>query len=665
MSKILRDLLDAEEPIFSLSLRQLEQASNQPGEDARLIGEIAAKLRAKTEALGLDPGHTSGQELYQALLNRVHDDNVRVTKLVGGDDPDDVKAMIPKLVKAVEGMKINRQVWVMKRSVAKKFLKQMPPKQLMAHLGHKTVDSLLKHEDIDEIYPALRFSEGGEWLEKYNGLLKSLKPSDFETRDIKIVVMNHDKYVDLAEKFVKKKFHNVTHTKEMGIIVIVPMHAQRMKGITLKTLPLMFHYTNEIRLYSSFFKLKQVDKNFGQVVVDTLNADPGNASQMAGQAVHWRVIQRYFGKIKDEAHPEAFEPHVHPEDLHWRKAEEWLAQLDPAMGFWLDLDYVGAMMNDGNPLTLNLMDVSLGYSNQLDYADRYFYHFRESLWNEIFMRYMGQRNLEDQILKQLDNDMIAPEKLPLPKLTAAERIARQEKRSHILVRQKLIDAAEGRLISVTDEFEKAFAILEKYEKTVTVFGSARLTEDDPAYKGAYAIGSALAAHGYAVVTGGGYGIMEAANRGAYESGGSSIGFNIQLPTEQKLNDYTTEHYSFEHFFGRKVTMTLDSNAYVYCPGGFGTLDELFEIVTLEQTGKIPRVPIILYGSKFWQPMMKFIDQVLNERFHTIKPIDEKLLTICDDIDEIVRLIDNHKADAKQPPKGSQPKAKKPSTTKAQ
>lgn len=663
MSKILRDLLDAEEPVFSLSLRQLEQASGQPGQDARLIGEIAAKLRAKTEQLGLDPNHTSGPELYQALKNRVHADNLRVTRLVGGDDPNDVKAMIPKLVKAVESMKINRQVWAMKRSVAKKFLRQMPPKQLMAHLGHKTVESLLKHEDIDEIYPALRFSEGGEWLEQYNGLLKSLKPSDFETRDIKIVVMDHDKYVDLAEKFVHKKLHNVTHTKEMGIIVIVPMRADRMKGITLKTLPLMFHYTNEIRLYSSFFKLKQVEKKFGQIVVDTLNADPGNASQMAGQNVHWRVIQRYFGKLKDEAHPEAFEPHVHPEDLHWRKAEEWLAELDPEMKFWLDLDYVGAQMQDGQPLTLNLMDVSLGYSNEIDYANRYFYHFRESLWNEIFMRYMGQRNLEDQILKQLDNDMIAPEKLPLPRLTAAERVARQERRSHILVRQKIIDAAEGRLISVTDEFEHAFSILEKYEKTVTVFGSARLPADDPAYQGAYAIGAALAGHGYAVATGGGYGIMEAANKGAYEAGGASIGFNIQLPTEQKLNQYTTDHYSFEHFFGRKVAMTLQSNAYIYCPGGFGTLDELFEIVTLEQTGKIPRVPIILYGSKFWKPLLKFVDQVLNDKFHTIKAGDEKLLTICDNADEIVKLIDNHQTDVDQSPRGAQPHARRPRKTK--
>jgi len=410
MATILRDLLDAEEPVFSLSLRQLEAASGQPGTDARLIGEIAEKMRYGTEAVGLDPQDTTGRELYNGLMSKIAADNLRVTKLIGGTDPDDVREMVPLMVAAVEKMNINKSCWVLKRSVAKKLLTTMPPKKLMGHLGYRSIDSMLKHENIDEIYTALRFSEGGEWLQKYNELFKTIKPSDFETRDISIVVMDHDKYVDLATHFVEKKLHNITHTKEMGVIVVVPMHTTHMKGITLKSLPLMFHYINEIRLYSSFFKLKQVNPNFGATVVDTLNADPGKASQMAGQHVHWRVIQRYFGKLKDEAHPEAFEPHVQPEDLHWRHAEDMLALLDPEMAFWQEKDYVGKIY-DGLPVTFNLMDVSLSYSNSEPYESRYVYHFRESLWNEIFMRYMGHKNLEDQILKQLDNDMIAPEKL--------------------------------------------------------------------------------------------------------------------------------------------------------------------------------------------------------------------------------------------------------------
>lgn len=411
MSKNLRDLLDAEEPIFSLAIQQLEKASGQQGTDARLIGELAEKMRKAADVLGLDAGDTTDNEFYEALISKIKQDNDRVTKMLGGTDADDVKQMVPLIVKAVESMDIDRSCWVLKRSVAKQLLAKMPPKKLMEHLGYRSVDSMLKHENIDEIYTALRFSEGPEWLERYNELFKEIKPSDFETRDISIVIMDHDKYVDLAEHFVEKKLHNITHTKEMGVIVVVPMRAERMKGITLKSLPLIFHYVNEIRLYSSFFKLKQVEKNFGETVVETLIADPGNAAQMAGQYVHWRVIQRYFGKMRDENHPEAFQPHVHPEDLHWRRAEEMLGQLDPEMKFWQDVDYVAKLADDGLPLTLNLMDVSLGYSNGEPYESRYVYHFRESLWNEIFMRYMGHKNLEDSILKQLDNDMIAPEKL--------------------------------------------------------------------------------------------------------------------------------------------------------------------------------------------------------------------------------------------------------------
>jgi hypothetical protein len=410
MAKYLRDLLDAEEPVFSLSLQQLEKASGEKGVDARLIGEIIEKAHQCMRDLGLDPADTTAREFYHALLAKMEADNERVTKLIGGKDSSDVRHMVPLMIKAAKSVEVNKQAWVLKHSVAKEFLRKMPPQKLMEHLGYTSIDSMLKKEPIDEIYTALRFSEGPEWLNRYNEMFKTIQPSDFEIRDINIIAMDHDKYVDMAEKFVKKKLHNITHTKELGVIVVVPMQQETMKGITLKSLPLIFHYINEIRLYSAFFKLKQVNKNFGETVVNTLIADPGNASQMVGRHVHWRVIQRYFGKLKDEKHPEAFEPHVHPEDLHWRRAEENLALLDPALSFWREKDYVALMFPEG-AVALNLVDVSFAYSNEEPFESRYVYHFRESLWNEIFMRYMGEGNLEQQILGELDNDMIAPEKL--------------------------------------------------------------------------------------------------------------------------------------------------------------------------------------------------------------------------------------------------------------
>ena len=222
--------------------------------------------------------------------------------------------------------------------------------------------------------------------------------------------------------------------------------------------------------------------------------------------------------------------------------------------------------------------------------------------------------------------------IPVPSLKS------EDEKNHLLVRQKMIDAAEGRLITVVEEFEKAFDVLAKYDKTVTVFGSARLAQDHPVSKQAFAVGWALAKHGYAVMTGGGGGVMEAANHGAKDAGGDSIGFNIHLPMEQKLNDYTTDSFRFEHFFGRKVAMTLDASGYVFAGGGFGTFDELFEIVTLIQTGVIPKVPIILLGKDFWEPLNGYIKEYLDEKYHTIDPDDLELYTITDDISKVVELV---------------------------
>lgn len=648
MSKFLRDLLDAEEPTFTLALKDLENATGKEAVDARLVGTIATEMRQAVEELGLAVDATA-QEVYHALLARIEEDNARIAKIVGGEDPDDIRHIVPFLVAAANKVDFARKVFVLKHDKAKEFLRTMPPKNLIEHLGYKDVEELFEKENFGELYTALRFSEGPEWLNEYDELFKTVTAKDYEERELEIIVMNHEKYVDLAEHFVKKKLHNVTHTKEMGVIVVVPVHKTRWKGLALKTLPLLFHYMNEVKLYSSFFKLKsKTVRNFGEVVVETLIADPNAGAQIAGHHVHWRVIQRYFGKLKDEAHPEAFEPHVQPEDLHWRRAEELLYQLDPKMRFWQDRDWVGYSFN-GEIVTLNIIDVALSYSNDEKFETRYIYHFRESLWNEIFARYLGMPALKRQVLEQLDNDMIKPEKIVKDKLkntSVAELVERahhlkQSRSKHALkVRQQLIDAAHGRLDGVIDEFEEAFKVLEKYPKTVTIFGSARLPQDHPASIQAYEVAGRLAREGYALVSGGGGGIMEAVNHGAYDNGGSNIGFNIKLPKEQKLNDYTTDHYTFEHFFARKVAMTLDASAYIYFTGGYGTLDELFEIITLEQTGRTPRAPIILVGESFWRPIEKFIENSLDDKYHTISPQDEKLYTITDDIDKIIRIVDS-------------------------
>jgi len=204
-------------------------------------------------------------------------------------------------------------------------------------------------------------------------------------------------------------------------------------------------------------------------------------------------------------------------------------------------------------------------------------------------------------------------------------------------RDIVLQAAMIRLGSVDEELQAGYNVIRKYHKTVTVFGSARTPEGERYYEAARLAGQKLAEQGYAIITGGGHGIMEAANRGAYEADGDSIGFNITLPHEQTLNRYTTDSLSFSHFSPRKIAMTLYADAYVYFPGGFGTLDEMMEILTLIQTGKTGKAPVILYGTEFWQPLDQFIRTQMLEKERLISAGDELLYHITDDVNEVVRL----------------------------
>lgn len=196
-----------------------------------------------------------------------------------------------------------------------------------------------------------------------------------------------------------------------------------------------------------------------------------------------------------------------------------------------------------------------------------------------------------------------------------------------------------RMERINDDFRHGFSLIQKHPDTVTFFGSARFTEDNPYYKQARELSKKIVEElGVTIVSGGAGGIMEAANRGAKDARGESIGMTIELPSEQVANSFLTHSVDFYYFFSRKVALAFSARAYIYFPGGFGTLDEFFEILTLKQTGKIPPIPIVLFGSSYWQPLLDFIDTSLDEKYHTISPEEQKLYTLTDDFDEVIRII---------------------------
>lgn len=198
-----------------------------------------------------------------------------------------------------------------------------------------------------------------------------------------------------------------------------------------------------------------------------------------------------------------------------------------------------------------------------------------------------------------------------------------------------------RIFKIMSEFVEGFDVIRRYGLAVSFFGSARASFEDDVYKNATALAGRLAKKGFAVVTGGSSGIMQAANKGAFEAGGDSVGLNINLPLAQSYNPYLTNKFGFDHFFVRKVMLTYASEVYVYFPGGFGTLDEFFEIVTLVQTKKIRRVPIILFGKNYWSPLIAFIEETLYREHKAINQEDMKLYTLVDSVDEAYDYIINN------------------------
>lgn len=213
-----------------------------------------------------------------------------------------------------------------------------------------------------------------------------------------------------------------------------------------------------------------------------------------------------------------------------------------------------------------------------------------------------------------------------------------------IIRKQVVHEEEPwRIFRIMSEFVEGFEVLSKIGPAVSIFGSARkMTKDEPHYKVAKDIAYKLSKKGFAIITGGGPGIMEAANCGAKQAKGLSIGLNIQIPTEQKPNPFINKLLQFRYFFCRKVMFVKYAQAYVILPGGFGTLDEFFEAITLIQTGRSESFPVVLVGKKYWQGLVKWLNTSVY-KYGSIQAKDLEIFKLVDSADEVVKIIcDFHK-----------------------
>lgn len=401
LSNLLANLLSTDQLKFNKVIDQLEKSSGNPSIDIRLMSEIIQLLRSKAQQTGLQPEDFTGKELYYALKERakVHDSHLDQRLGIRNGSKVEQRAIAVKSV--IDKSKLNRAVWVVKRSVLKRLLQINPPKRVMEILNYSSVDSMIKRENLAEIMGAARFVEGEAWLSKFNKQYNKLTPLDFETRKIEIFVMPSERWSILSQEVYRHQKYGFTHYKELGFVSILPSIDQNQNGYCLLTLPAILHYINEIRTYSAFFKLQQVRPGFGKLIVETLNDDKLYISELSGSKIHWRIIQRHYGRPENTVHPSIFQPQLQPEDLQWRRASETLYMIDPELSYWRGLDYIGSSIRASKPVSLNLLDVAMSYYFGLDFNNRIFSHMQASLWNELYIRYLGHEVFESQMLSQL------------------------------------------------------------------------------------------------------------------------------------------------------------------------------------------------------------------------------------------------------------------------
>lgn len=406
MSRVLAELMGATEPTFRAQLMRLEQAAGLPGADIRLMVQVVNQTRDKIRELGLDPHDTTGPELFAALQTRLREDEARIRGVMGLGQDAPALDVLEAVKHYLEKLDLDTRSFVVKQSVMRQLLKKLQPRATMKKLGYRSLESMLKHEPAPLLLAAAVICESRDWHHHRLELYKKLGASDFETKPVHFYVPTAKHWPSLAAKYLAQQKHNILVISELGSVVMLPIE-QDMPGLAITSLLLAIGSINDIRTRGSFLKLQQVRPDFGKLFAETMLHEPMTEAQLAGEQLPWKIVQWFYGHGHSAYHPEAFEPHVQPEDLTWHDAEKVLGGLHPALEFWQDSQLL-ALLDDGQPVSLNVLDVALGVCNELNYATRVVHHMRENLSRELLARYLHQENLQALLLGKLDQQL-APE----------------------------------------------------------------------------------------------------------------------------------------------------------------------------------------------------------------------------------------------------------------
>lgn len=403
MSRVLAELLGAEEPAFRLGLRRLEETTGLPSHDIRLTVEIEKEVREKMRMLGLDPAVTTAEELYHALGERLRADEANVRTALGLNAENTVNDLLGAARNFLARETADKEVFAIKPTVLRSLLKKLKPKATMKALGYRSMDSMFKHESALELLVATQLVEDETWQRARLEAYKKLQSKDFELRKVIFEVPLTKKWPMIAASYTEEHHHNIIAVPEVGGVMLFPLNRD-FPALALLALMLGFRAFEQVRARSAFFKLHQVEPNFGDVVYEAAKQEPMTEFTLNGHTFSWESIHWFYGSKAAPYHSEVFEPHVSAEDMAHHDYNSSFAKLSDALSFWEGSHFL-ALLQRGQIVSMNILDVALGVCNGLAYGERVLHYMRESLGRELLARYLRHDvyhdALQDSLAKQL------------------------------------------------------------------------------------------------------------------------------------------------------------------------------------------------------------------------------------------------------------------------
>ena len=403
-TKIARILRISSGDLLNLD-QQMSAMTGQKGVMEAISEENDMLVKKSLAELNL-PEDVIADEIYAALISKLTHVDKHLFELLDKPDLSNMSKVCGKMCEVAFQVFPPPKGLFIKKDKVVELLNKHKPDNLLKHFGYSLISELVEKEGFASVVSALRFAQSNEWMHKFfDEAYDNLKPSDFEEREVEIKILEQ-KWVDVAEKYLEKKYHNVSHLKEFGVIFITPIKLD-IPGETSRMFTLLLHYFHEVPFYSGLFRKFMEDKDFIVKFKSLLRGDVPSGPMLDGGKMTWRIVQRYLAK-DNENDPRLFEPHVNPEAEHWYRAERDFGRLGRMMEeedskmsfrFWIGLDFVGDYFKDRNGqeqlVGFNYIDLVMSLVKKGHI--KYLYHQQEALWNKIFLEYMGRETMNQLI----------------------------------------------------------------------------------------------------------------------------------------------------------------------------------------------------------------------------------------------------------------------------